>query len=794
LITRNDALVERDLNLLDFNFPVNASIERRFSWAAARAFLKYRDGQFRAHLLYEAYREIVLTCLWQSCDIGKIALQIPICNSIVVYLIAPDNQLTSELTVDQSFGGLEFQRLRIAGLFKAKGVTARCYFREAVIANEPSVVRCSEASFRVVNNFWVFSPAYVMLALASNIRTTRKNAQPAVVRRESPALSEVDILLPIWNSPRLFSRLFADLSRTLPLVGPKLHLIIRNDKSDNFATECLISEVEKLRSSRPDVGIDLTHNEENLGFINNSNLLFKDSNAGIVILLTSDIRLPDNWLGRLVRPLLLEEDIVLATPFAVNGTNLDIAVPPGLSWRDLDTAAGELEPSFPDAETTVGYCLAVKRSSFLQSETLFDDVYVNGYGDDSDLYYRMVNRGLRGVVVDDLVIYHSGGGSFSLVDNVECLREENHRRFMDRWHDAYIHRVHEKAKVVRKCADKVFSAVRPNRSVGDAIFILPTGNTTYGGVKVVSRLIEGSRDLGIDVGGIVLSDYRKSPETGAAEYEFFDRKALEDWNVRKHRIVLATAHNTVPWGRSLADLWGSELWYFVQGPEGAFSGGRYARSVLESYRAVDKLLCVSEYLAEMIKHVSGLDAEIISLGPDHLEFYPSGLRRADREIAIQYSGRAEKGSDLAAIASLSLVAKGFHVLAFGEAVGTIDYPEGVTPLGQLTPSELRRLFQRVSFYVDLSRYEGLGLLALEAQYCGAIPVYLNNGGSARELSSLGIGIALDSVDAVHRLGETCATFLAGDLREITRRDPRPEARHSLEAAIQKIAGLIDGRQ
>ena len=612
---------------------------------------------------------------------------------------------------------------------------------------------------------------------------------------DEPSLDEVvHSSTGIWNSPNLFCRLFDDLHKTLPLGGPRIRLIIRNDKSDSFATRHLIKQVDKFRSTRPDVVVELTHNVENLGFIHNSNLLFKDSRAEIVILLTTDIRLPDYWLERVVRPLLIEEDIALATPFAVNGANLDIALPPGLFWKDLDKVASELDPCFPDAETTVGYCLAIKRSSFLPSESLFDSVYINGYGDDSDLYYRMVNRGRRGVIVDNLVIYHLGGGSFSLVDDVDSLRAENYQRFMDRWHDAYNQRFREKVKHVRKCADNLLSAVRPIRGVGDAVFILPTGNMKYGGVKAVSRIIEGSRELGLDVGGIVLSNCNKSAEAMAAEYECFDRSALDEWSIRKHRIVLATSHNTVPWGRSLADLWGSELWYFVQGPESAFSGGRYARSVLESYGTADRILCVSEYLAEMIKCVSGLDAEIVRLGPDPLEFYPGSQQRTGREVAIQYSGREEKGSDLAAIATLALVAKGFHVLAFGEAVGTIDYPEGVTALGKLTSSELRRLFQRASFYVDLSRYEGLGLLALEATLCGATPVFLRNGGSARELLSLGIGIALDGIDSIHRLGDICDSFLAGRENTAISDSSKLEARYSYEAAIQKISRLIDGRE
>lgn len=794
---QNEHLIDSELNLADFNFPVSEGIDRRLAWAAARAYLKYRKAEFRSYDLYEVFREIISTCLRDIRDLkdiavaGKFVVQVPVCNSIVVYVVGRDHELTLDLAVEQSFGGIEFKSLKLMGLFKARGIATRCYFREVEIANEPSVVRFSSMDFRIVNNFWTFSPQYVMLALATNIRALIEKRKPAKRYQVEPALIAVDILIPIWNSPKLFARLFADLRTTLPCTGPKVRLLIRNDKSDEFATNRLNQEIANLRSARPDLVIELAHNSENLGFINNSNLLFSQSTADIVILLTSDIRLPDDWLRRMICPLLSVRDVALATPFAANGANLDIAVPAGLSWKDLDEFARELNPCFPDAETTVGYCLALKRSAFMPSEPLFDTVYVNGYGDDSDLYYRMVNRGFRGVVVDNMVIYHSGGGSFSLVDSVATLREENYRRFMDRWHDAFERRIHEKAAAVRKSADKILATVRPIRGVGDAIFILPTGNLKYGGVKAVSQIIEGCRESGLDVGGVTLSSHAAAPGTMTSEYEFFDKGQFNAWRVRKHRIVLATSHSTVPWGRSLADVWGSELWYFVQGPEAAFSSGRYARSVLEGYRSVDRILCVSEYLADMIKCVSGLNAEVIHLGPDPLEFYPGDCDRLERGVAIHYGGRADKGSDLAAIAALSLVARGFQVFAFGEHSGTMDYPEGVTALGQLSPSGLRKLFQRVPIYVDLSRFEGLGLLALEATYCGATPVLLNNGGAARELATLGIGIALDGISAVHRLGEICENYITRDSKCKLHRGATTEMRHSLDTAIHRIAGLID---
>jgi glycosyltransferase involved in cell wall biosynthesis len=195
---------------------------------------------------------------------------------------------------------------------------------------------------------------------------------------------------------------------------------------------------------------------------------------------------------------------------------------------------------------------------------------------------------------------------------------------------------------------------------------------------------------------------------------------------------------------------GCENWHFVQGPEMAFSSGAFSASVVADLRAADRILCVSEYLADLIAAITGKTATVVPYGPDLFEFYSINKNQA-KTVAVHFAGRADKGSDLAGIAVPVLLDAGFSVEAFGEVGDYFDYDARLKPHGYVNASALRKIFQRCSHYLDLSHYEGLGMLTLEALFCGAIPISLRNGGSAGIIERANAGILLDGLASIHRL-------------------------------------------
>ena len=65
--------------------------------------------------------------------------------------------------------------------------------------------------------------------------------------------------------------------------------------------------------------------------------------------------------------------------------------------------------------------------------------------------------------------------------------------------------------------------------------------------------------------------------------------------------------------------------------------------------------------------------------------------------------------------------------SFGSPSKILSQIESVEQLGPLDPQGIADLFNSSSLYLDFSIFEGLGLVPLEAYFCGAIPVLTRKG-------------------------------------------------------------------
>jgi glycosyltransferase involved in cell wall biosynthesis len=83
--------------------------------------------------------------------------------------------------------------------------------------------------------------------------------------------------------------------------------------------------------------------------------------------------------------------------------------------------------------TAVGFCLLITRAALERFGT-FDEVYGDGYCEESDYCMRITGEGFRTVVADDAFVYHRGGASFGK-SRERYLR--NRRIFDERWAERY---------------------------------------------------------------------------------------------------------------------------------------------------------------------------------------------------------------------------------------------------------------------------------------------------------------------------------------------------------------------
>ena len=116
---------------------------------------------------------------------------------------------------------------------------------------------------------------------------------------------------------------------------------------------------------------------------------------------------------------------------------------------------------------------------------------------------------------------------------------------------------------------------------------------------------------------------------------------------------------------------------------------------------------------------------------------PNGLILSDWEIpyvekekntfvtVMTYDQAERKGADLIIDIAKSLTNCTFYIAGTISIQAVEELPENVKCLGSLTPFELRDLYRKTQFYLQLSNFEGFGVAICEAMLCKCIPIVSN---------------------------------------------------------------------
>lgn len=102
----------------------------------------------------------------------------------------------------------------------------------------------------------------------------------------------------------------------------------------------------------------------------------------------------------------------------------------------------------------------------------------------------------------------------------------------------------------------------------------------------------------------------------------------------------------------------------------------------------------------------------------------SGVEKEQNSfLAVMSSSQFElKGGDLMLQLALDYSDCTFYVAGMSSPAELFEVPENVHFLGNCSPHDLRRHYQRATFYFQLSSFEGFGCALAEAMLCGCIPI------------------------------------------------------------------------
>jgi GT2 family glycosyltransferase/glycosyltransferase involved in cell wall biosynthesis len=261
-----------------------------------------------------------------------------------------------------------------------------------------------------------------------------------------------------------------------------------------------------------------------------------------------------------------------------------------------------------------------------------------------------------------------------------------------------------------------------------------------GGVLSVVQLVNRLTLLGWDAKIVTHHDHNQEHLNAFMLYHHpYVFPTVEDMieHFPKSDIIVATLWSTAEKvQRAIAQAMPDAVpWYFVQDDETRFfhqlDRGARAR-VMDSYEMIPNKIVKSEWLRGILRE-RGHDSHKVSLGLDLDLFYPENSP-CERPLRIVAMGRPEtprRGFAAMVETMRAIKQKRPHVEV--AIFGCDDLsPYGLdfehVNLGVVPSDRLRKVYNESSILLDLSEFQGLGRMGLEAMACGCATVLTKFGG------------------------------------------------------------------
>ena len=242
----------------------------------------------------------------------------------------------------------------------------------------------------------------------------------------------IDLIIPVYNGFTFFDKLFSTIVQT----KMNYRMIIIDDKSSDERVYSYLNEFANGKDN-----VILLQNEKNLGFV-------KTVNKGLalcnnhVALINTDIELPDQWLERLMLPILIDDSVASTTPYTTCGTICsfpdflkDNKLFLNLNVDEIDSCFKEVKPPYFSMPTGVGFCMGMNKNTIKEIGILDSETFGKGYAEENDWCQRAIEAGYKNVQVENLFVFHNHGGSFPSEEKKRLIAE--HEKLLLKKHPNY---------------------------------------------------------------------------------------------------------------------------------------------------------------------------------------------------------------------------------------------------------------------------------------------------------------------------------------------------------------------
>lgn len=551
---------------------------------------------------------------------------------------------------------------------------------------------------------------------------------------------KVGIIVTCFNKPdRVSACIRSILERT---DYPNVNVYIVDDGSDEYSRSVIQG------FDRDGVKI-IRHS--NRGYIRSANRGAKDAiedECEYIVFVNSDVRVTIGWLSGMVRGA-LRTDAALVNPLSNQQGPISLPLALEKSWGffrlrggrgylDAAVACSFIPPSYPEAITNVGQCLLVRSDEWNRFGPFDGSIYGSGYGEECELWARIVNDGGKGVVADDVYVYHE---SHATHINADTRERDGAERFMKRWSDLY----DQKADLIRLWPDRTRVARNVISSIGPRqcpVRFIMVNIGPYGGVYCALRLVDELNERGFNASAeFVLhqpNDFRLTTgpmrHSGVSELKNLYKSRDNDggflvathWGTAEILDQNARKGSVIP----LA-FWQDREDMFVD-PDGSRP---VKGSMVTQYSKIPNRIVNAFWVGDSAMRDLGVDGfNHIPVGVDCNKFYPpdwimnESNHRGEtiRIFSMHRPSTPRRGAGR--LRSLYEWAKGKYkgrvqIETFGEDCRWSDFHHG-----SLSQDRLAELMREADILIEPSEFQGFGLPGLEAMASGMCLVSTDNKG------------------------------------------------------------------
>lgn len=531
------------------------------------------------------------------------------------------------------------------------------------------------------------------------------------------------ILIPVYNHFDKLEILLRQLEKEISTFESEYNAVIRVVIADDNSAKTTRQRLSSLNLSK---NFEIFFNDTNLGFIGNVNKHWKTNKGDFVCLLNSDVEIHKGFLKAMLSPFFIDTSIALVTSLTFE--QFAKQLPRGATRNELAkylSITSENQTSFIDACTAVGYALCIRDSAIIEN-FLFDPIYGMGYGEDSDLHYRIVERNLRSVWTLDTVVGHEGGTSFDFIDGIDAQRSKSRKFFLDRWGIRYSNEIetHERgleSAIIQRIEG--FSSDFQN----SIWMLLPGYNNNSGGLIVAAELLSDLHRVGTNV-KVVLVNSREKIAIGGAVVSSNFADMFEHFYANK--LIVVGSQSLQEFQNYSSKLTFRRIFYFAQGPDWLIDPSTSA-AFFECFDLNIDFISTSAYMSKQISIFTG-ESEIVPYIPSTNHVLYSGLYRKNEFDFILFHRNEHGKAGWLTLVLAEILSTNYKVLLIS-----------TTPLDQISKGITlaitgdRNIFlkclSQAAVYIDTSLFEGFGLVPREAAILGLKVLLFSGSGAPLEL-------------------------------------------------------------